>query len=86
MGILVGLLLAAAVTGAWTARWLYRQLRLHQLRNQAQLRVIEAQLAGFRGALRIQVAEHVARQRMRDLMDEDFAADFRVNGDEQSAR
>jgi hypothetical protein len=71
MGVLVGLLLAAAVAGAWTARWLFRQQRTTQLRNQAQLHVIEGQLAAFRAALRLQVAEHVTRQRMRDAYRDD---------------
>ncbi len=86
MGVVVGLLLIAVVVGAWTARSLYQRQRLSQLRNQAQLQVIEAQLAGFRSVLRLQVAEHGARQRMRNLMDDDTPIDLWTDADESSAR
>jgi hypothetical protein len=70
MDFLVGLLAVAAVIGSLVPlRW-YRQQQVQQLRNQAQLRVIEGQLAAFRAALRIQVAEHFTRQRMQRVMDD----------------
>lgn len=83
MGVIVGLLLAAAIAGAWTARWLFRQQRLSQLRNQAQLHAIEGQLAAFRTALRLQAAEHLTRQRMRDAYQDD---PFRNSTDHEEYR
>jgi hypothetical protein len=65
MGFLVGLLLAGVIVGG-LAPWWYRQQQVQQLRNQAQLHAIEGQLAAFRAALRLQVAEHLVRQQMHD--------------------
>lgn len=74
MDTLIAVLVMSAITvagGLWfSGRW--RQDRVARLRDQARLKVIEAQMAAMRAALRIQAAEHLARQRMRSDADGSF--------------
>ena len=76
MGFLIGtlvLLIVSIPAGLWFARW-QRHARIERLRDQARLKVIEAQMAAMRAALRIQAAEHVARQQMRRVYADDSSA------------
>ena len=69
VGVLIGLLVAGTVTGGlMVTRW-RRQEQTDRLRDRARLRDIEGQLAGLRAALRIGVAEHAARQALRDELE-----------------
>lgn len=69
MGFLIAALViaAAVVIGGL---WLARRDRMDRLRDQARLKVIEAQMAAMRAALRIQAAEHITRQRMQYYADD----------------
>jgi hypothetical protein len=64
--IILGASVALVATAGLVLRYRYRQGRINRLRDDVRLRVIEGQMAALRAALRIQVAEHVIRQRMRD--------------------
>ena len=65
MELLLGMLIAATIAGGLVLKHWHRQNQLARIRDRARLRVIEGQLATLRAALRIQVAEHLARQRIR---------------------
>jgi uncharacterized protein HemX len=58
-------LLAAVVVGGglFVDKW-----RQERSRDQARLRFIEGQMATLKAALRIQVAEHVARRQMQETV------------------
>jgi hypothetical protein len=62
--VLLTLVAAMAALGLLVWRWL-KQVQVQRLRDRARLKAIEGQLAGLRAALRIQVAERVARQWMQ---------------------
>jgi hypothetical protein len=66
-------LVVSTVSGLWLAKW-WRQDRIERLRDQARLKVIEAQLAAMRAALRIQATEHHARQQIRRVYADDSSA------------
>jgi len=70
MGFLIPILIIATMSGVlWLARR-QRRNRLDQLREQARLKVVEAQMASMRAALRIQAAEYLARRRMQTYADD----------------
>lgn len=70
MPLLLALVVGSVVTGGLVLRHWHRQGRTARRRNNARLHAIAGQLAALRAALRIQVAEHVARQRMQTLRSE----------------
>ena len=72
MGFLVVTLLVSATVGGLVLRRSWQQQHRDRLRDQSRLKVIEAQMAGLRAALRIQAAEHVARQRIHTTHNEVF--------------
>jgi hypothetical protein len=74
MGFLVMVLLVAVVAGGLVFRRSWKRERVDRLRDQARLKVIEAQMAGLRAGLRVNVAEHATRRRMHDLHDRDLFA------------
>jgi hypothetical protein len=66
MGILIALLVVAAIVGGLVVRHWHQQEQLNRLRDRARLRIIEGQLAALRAGLRIGMAEHAARQALGD--------------------
>jgi hypothetical protein len=62
-GFIVFLLLCLGLGGAILWRYIQRQ-RTESVRDRARLTVVEGQLATFRALLRLDVAEHQARQQM----------------------
>ncbi len=65
------LLLVALLIGIWLIRRQYRRTRIERIREQARLRIVESQIAALGAALRVSVAEHMARRAMqsRDLFE-----------------
>ena len=72
--IILGASVALVATAGLVLRYRYRQGRINRLRDDVRLRVIEGQMAALRAALRIQVAEHVIRQRMQAVYNDDVFA------------
>jgi predicted membrane-bound spermidine synthase len=64
MELLLGLLTASAIAGGLVLRFWHQQDRVARLRDRTRLKGIESQLATMRAALRIQLAEHAAREQM----------------------
>jgi Tfp pilus assembly protein PilW len=71
MELLLGLLIGSVVAGGLVLRYWHQQDRIARIRDRARLKVIEGQMAALRVALRIQVAEHVVRQRMQPMHGDD---------------
>lgn len=80
--LLVVSLVVMVIAGVWaTQRW-HRQHNAQHFRQQAQLHAIEGQMAGFQAALRLKVAEHATRQRMRDMQYEPDSTITRLDANE----
>lgn len=64
MELLLGLLIGSVVAGGLVVRFWHQQDRIARIRDRARLKTIEGQMATMRAMLRIQLAEHAARQQM----------------------
>lgn len=62
-GFVVVLLLCLVLGGIFAWCW-WQDEQAERIRDRARLTVIEGQLASFRALLRLDVAEHLARQQM----------------------
>lgn len=71
--VLVLFLLVGLLTGTCLIRRQYRRARVQRVRDQARLKVVENQIAALRAALRISVAEHLARRAMAMQSRDPFA-------------
>lgn len=65
MELLLGLLIASVIAGGLVLRYFHQQDHVARNRDRARLKVIEGQMATMRAGLRIQIAEHLARQQMQ---------------------
>lgn len=65
MELLLGLLIGSVVAGGLVVRFWHQQGQVARIRDRARLKAIEGQMATMRTMLRIQLAEHVTRQRMQ---------------------
>lgn len=73
VAVLALLLFVGLLTGACLIRRQYQRARVQRIRDQARLRVVENQIAGLRAALRISVAEYMARRAMAMQSGDPFA-------------